>query len=103
MEPNETPFVADTDGAFLALRADTRAEIRDAELIFRAVLIKMFEQIRPLLRPELAAVDLQPIAMETPAEFIRGMLPFFQGYSEMLDQGEALQMTLRRSQGSSLN
>ncbi len=92
---NQASLVADTDAGFVKLREDIRREIRVAEMEFREAisdLVKVF--------PANMVGDLQSMIFETPARFIRGMLPFFSGLSEMRDREEAFMRVIRRQSGS---
>jgi hypothetical protein len=90
------PFVADADPAFVALRADIRDNLRTTEDAFRAALRECLLDVIP---PELAAA-MPSAAVDLPARFLRGLLPFFAGFSEMLDAAELLSAEVTRARQS---
>jgi len=95
-------LVADTDPAFLELRADVRATINTTEQEIRTAIAQMLGQIVPCLMPGMGG-NLPALAVTVPADFIRSMLIVFKGLSVMLDKDEALQAALAMARNASLN
>ena len=95
-------LVADTDPAFLELRADVRATINTTEQEMRTTIAEMLVLIVPCLMPGMGG-SLPALAIEVPAAFIRSMYVCFKGLSVMLDKDEALQAAIARARKASFN
>ena len=95
-------FVCDRDPAFTALRADLRETINTTEHEMRLTIAQMLITIIPCLMPGMGD-NLQSLTVKVPAEFLKSMLVFFQGFSTMMDQAEALQASIASARNASLN
>ena len=95
-------FVAETDPAFMVLRADVRKDINDAETAFRVTILEMLQGLATILALEIVE-GMTEIILEVPAKFIRDMLPFFQGLSDLRDQSEELQASIASARNAHLN
>ena len=95
-------FTADTDSTLKVLRADLRATINTTEHEMRLSIAEMLIKITPHLMPG-AGDGLESLAVEVPANLIKSMTPFFQGYSLMMDQVEAHQAAIASARNANLN
>jgi len=95
-------LVADTDPAFLELRADVRATINTTEQEIRTAIAQMLVQIVPCLMPGMGG-NLPALTVTVPAEFIKSMLVLFKGLSVMLDKDEALQASIANARKARSN
>jgi hypothetical protein len=87
-------FIADTDPAFMGMRADVRENIRTAEILFREAIQ---EEVLDKVPPELARA-LASAVTDLPPRFIRGLQPFFACLCDMLDAAEMLSAELSAEQ-----
>jgi len=95
-------FIADTDPAFKALRADLRATINETEHEIRLTIAQMLITIIPCLMPGMGD-SLQSLTVEVPAEFLKSMLVFFQAFNVMMDSAEALEASIASTRNAHLN
>ena len=89
------PFTADVDPQFQELRPGVRETINATEAEMRQAMKEMLDAF-----PAHLAEHLQAIQAEVPARFIRAMLPFFVGLSQMHDAKEMFDRQQARKSSS---
>ena len=80
-------FVADTDREFRELRPSIRDTLRETETLFRIAMNDMINAFPAHLAEVLGATMVTTL----PAQFIRALLPFFVGLSELEDYREVFE------------